>query len=60
MIWLLVIISIFAILNARFSPRFNFIKDDPIYNRIILWYTIKSKYDEEVLRDWITIIKWKK
>ena len=60
MIWIGIIIAIFAILEIKFSPRIDIVESEPNYYKVLLWYSIKSKYEGEVARDHITLIKFKK
>ena len=59
MIWLIIIIAIFATLEIKFSPRIEiaYTIDSQIW---YLFYTIKSKTEGNITRDYIKILKIKK
>lgn len=56
MITLIVIVLIFAILEIKFSPRLDIVEEVPNYYRVLLHYSIKSKYEGTVTRNYITLI----
>lgn len=60
MIWIVIIIAIFTILEIKFSPRVDIVEIEPNYYKVLLYYSIKSKYERVIGRDYITLIKFKK
>ncbi len=58
MIWIGIIIAIFATLEIKFSPRIGTIKNQH-YTSIIVWYSIKSKYGL-VVREYFNLFNIKK
>ncbi len=58
MIWFLILIAIFATLEIKFSPRVEiaYTTDSQIW---YLFYTIKSKTEGNITRDYIKILEIK-
>ena len=58
MIWIGIIIAIFAILEIKFSPRIDIVESEPNYYKVLLWYSIKSKYEKTIIKNYITLFKF--
>lgn len=55
----LVITLIYIILEIKFKPRLEGFQGDGYYN-IVLWYSIKSKFDKHlIVREYIPLFKFK-
>jgi len=56
MITIITLICLFFIIEFKFKPRFSLINNNKS-KRIIVWYYIKSKYNNIKPREFFTLIK---
>lgn len=52
-----ILIILLIVLEVRFKPRLSLIKEHNFY-KLILWYSIKSKYNNVIIRDYISLVKF--
>lgn len=45
---------ILLLIEIKFRPRFDFTEK----KELLLWYSIKGKFDGEIIRDYIKVLSW--